>query len=123
MAYSFCDVDNAYDNNIQKQINKLEKSFNEHKNYLFKNAENTYFDKNDEYNDPYIENIKGTSIKKLKNKNLSSSDSSSDNNEKIQSYDDLSLLSNNNLSKESTYSLRKLRFCSTFFFLLKCLKF
>ena len=72
MAYSFCDIDNAYDNNIQEQINKLEKSFNDHKKDLFKNIDkerNLHFNENEEYNYPYT---KGTSIKKLKqnNKNL-----------------------------------------------------
>ena len=103
MAYSFCDIDNAYDNNIQEQINKLEKSFNEHKKDLFKNIDNErdiYFNTNDKYTNNYVKennlsNTKGTSINKLKNNNnddtIITSCSSSENNENIQSYDDLSL--------------------------------
>ena len=52
--------------------------------FEYNNEINIYFNKNEEYNYPYITNIKGTSIKKLKNNDSSLSSNSSENNEKIQ---------------------------------------
>ena len=40
MSYSYCDVDNAYNNQIQKQINNFEATFADHKKHLFKNLNN-----------------------------------------------------------------------------------